>query len=445
MLSKTSPNRCFMKSHVCNVPGADKSPNRAIRDEKVFQDMKCYDKNPLCCKPHTFSKKSQERLAPLKDKRGYAHDIVRIMLEFRHAPFMKLSNKYLATRVGCCTRSVIRWTNWLCQNGYITKSQNNIFSINDYKLCEELVSDTKYEAYINSLPEKKIDISISTIFHTETVTPIRSLIKYNNYLYTRNPYSTRMTHAHARAVDGDGYGYLTKRQREYRNGTREKLQMVAKEVREWIKKLPQEEITRNILRDNRFGLVSPVMREIIDAFKVPEEDYLKLVAFDESVLKAAWAMTKKVSGIKNPMAFLLKACKEHARQQNFTPEWNWYYNVCEILQIPVHKVDDEPDERPSDMYKRPEPSHVKPNSLAESLQQVSKRQGISLKSLEREQRAKLQGEPRLQMLKQELQRAVCNMDHLEQGFFYEEAKRGLVNRIQSLKEEIQELERNLHG
>lgn len=352
-------------------------------------------------KQNTFNNRKNQALLEKKTtvekRRGFVKGIVEYIISFRHAPFIKLSNERIAQHMGCSIRTVQRSTNWLHDQGLITKSQDNLFSINDYKLCREFIFDTKYEAYVNSLPETLRDRIMETIILPETVTPISSLYIVNSYLVTRNPYLTRITPARARVIDGDGYGKLTKRQREYRNRVGDALHMVQKEVREWVVTQKDNKSIALVLRDPKIGLISPVMQEVITVLKLTETDYLKMIPFDEPVLKAAWNMTKKVNALKDPMAFFLKACREQAKQQNFIPEWNWYYQVCQLLSIPVFKPTDVPDERPSDMYKQPEPVHAKPY------------QGISSSTHKREQTKSLTGMQKLTMLYSERKKAEENL------------------------------------
>lgn len=394
-------------------------------------------------KQNTLNNRKNQALLDIRSvvekRRGFVNEIVSYFLRFRHAPFIKLSNERIAHELGCSVRTVQRWTNWLHDQGYITKSQDNQFSINNYTLCKTLVYDTKYEAYINSLPEKNIDSCIDTFLLPETVTPNSSLFKFNVYFKPVAVCSSRMTYAHARDTVTDEIGKLTDRQQSYRLKRGVQLHMVKKEVRDWILKQKGQESLPAILRDEKIELVSPVMKQVISALKLKEVEYLKMIAFDEAVLQAAWQMVKKKNNLKSPMGYFMHCCLEVARQQGFTPEWHWYEQVCEILGVQRTIVDEEPDERPSDMYKRHEPSHGYPKA------QHIQKQGLSASALAHIERKSWPVAKRHSWLKEEkskIEKLIADFDSSKDFLSMIDNVGFLQRQLANVKEDIEIIERN---
>ena len=60
--------------------------------------------------------------------------IVNEIERYHKAPWIKLSNEYIAYRVGCSVRTVIRATNKFHKNGFITKYQEHRYTSNSYIL-----------------------------------------------------------------------------------------------------------------------------------------------------------------------------------------------------------------------------------------------------------------------------------------------------------------------
>lgn len=370
----------------------------------------------------TSNRKRQEYVANnaawvvIGRKRGKYEAVTKAILSHQRLPHIRISNARIAMLAGCTIRTVIRITSWLHKMGYIYKHQPDIYDFNIYTISSQLKDASRFSGWLNRQPAPTqeqimatIKVPLDNLIRIETVTQKSSLSKSYSISILNNP--RVLTRSRARTRTGK-----EKKERGY---------MIPQEIREWILSQGDRDTLKKLIRDPRVGLISPVMQQVIDILKPKEVDYLKMISFEEPVLAAALAMTKKMNNLRDPMAYLLKACAYQSSSMGVTPEWEWYYKVCEILEIPTFQ-EVEPDERPSDMYRQPEPVHVKPKKLIPKTEPLT-------------------GQARRDMLNDQLNQALKDLQQLDASpvnpLFDVSAytRKAIIKIIENLKREIEEM------
>lgn len=126
-------------------------------------------------------------------------DIFLVYLEFRNKQWINLTNKYIASRIGCSIKTVTRATNKFHRDGFITKHQENKYAPNNYTFNEK-VKQGNFSQWINSLSLNNQSLYIShgiiidhknkIIFSYKNVPQNKSLILEEDLFI--NPSLTRM-------------------------------------------------------------------------------------------------------------------------------------------------------------------------------------------------------------------------------------------------------------
>lgn len=95
-------------------------------------------------------------------------NILQVFLDFRYAPHIILTNKFVADKVNCSLRTVIRATNKFQQDGIILKSQRNPYAPNNYRLHTKFIKGKHaFDSWFNSLTPTNQDLYLNCGFYVK--------------------------------------------------------------------------------------------------------------------------------------------------------------------------------------------------------------------------------------------------------------------------------------
>lgn len=266
----------------------------------------------------------------------FEQDIAAIFLRYRNASGIYLSNQYLATLVGCSRRTVTRTTNKFHKDGFITKHQPNKYSSNHYTLHEKIkTGSTVFMHRFNSLSEEQQDIYIThgiIVDHKNKkicsdVTPNKNSLLLDSLSSNRYPFART-------CVRVKGY---KKQSEKYKKG----VSLVNEFQKKWIINHKTDPRVKDMLNNPRIKttLITPTIEKITELLVLTEDEQLKLVVFDDKSLDYALAsITPIVLGkkplsknVEDRMGWLMSMLIGYSKDHNISPDWKWYYDVCEII------------------------------------------------------------------------------------------------------------------
>lgn len=250
---------------------------------------------------------------------------------------IKLSNKYFADRMGCCTKTITRITNKLHKAGLITKHQENRYAPNHFTLNEKRKNGVHdYSKWVNSLSSKNQDLFIShgiridhnnkVIFSLGNVPHYKSINLILDSLSSKNVVS----YAHTR----DNINKKIKR--ILKKGI--KMNAIQKQM---ILNQRNHPNIKEIVSSPKImeKIITPIIEKIVTTLTLDEKEQFKLVAFTEETLEHVYAeieysiKSKKVPHIPNRMEWILLFATQYCAVHNIKPDWKWYYELCDILGI----------------------------------------------------------------------------------------------------------------
>jgi hypothetical protein len=109
----------------------------------------------------SFSRKDSQTDHYLSSYTPTQQAITRYINRYQCYPWIKLSNEHIANAIGCTVRTVIRATNKLHKDGFITKHQENKYSSNSYNIIlseyvtPNLRSSLNINLFINLSPSSR--------------------------------------------------------------------------------------------------------------------------------------------------------------------------------------------------------------------------------------------------------------------------------------------------
>lgn len=102
------------------------------------------------------------------------HKIIKLMNRYDNASWIKLSNEYIAYKVGCSIRTVIRSTNKFHKNGFITKYQENQYSSNTFTFSTRIDHKNKIITQCEYVtPNLRSSLNIINLFINPSLTRAR--------------------------------------------------------------------------------------------------------------------------------------------------------------------------------------------------------------------------------------------------------------------------------
>jgi len=293
--------------------------------------------------------------------------IAEVILSFRTADHICMTNKYIAERANCSVRSVVRTTNKLRDNGFLIKYQENKYAPNEFKLSHSLKKGRHaYSYWINTLSAERQEHIMLHELHSERydlVPPASENVtqsnNYINYIYLSN--NPIPHNACARAwlatesqtvIDGDGEGFLTKQERERKEHVKRGLKMISDLQKEWLLANGSDPRVQDLMNNEsiRSALITPEIEELTTLLSLNNREQFKLIAFGQDALKYVLTFVRPVvegtkktkEPIRDRMGWLMSMLLNYCKQRHIAPDWNFYYKLCEITKIPKLIENEEP-------------------------------------------------------------------------------------------------------
>lgn len=275
--------------------------------------------------------------------RGVGRKIYDLLYSFRNLDFIELKNTTIADKVGCDERTVQRWTARMVLDGLLIKERYHIRGVNRYRLI--LTKQEAYTYHLNTMTPQALNELTehgtidgkdnSTTFEYQTVVPIYSYI--NKYIYSTN--RDPLTCARARKPVPNGCGFSQNQKERVVKG----LRMLKKEQRDWIRKNLNEPNMAKVLENPEIKphIITQDIQSIATLLDLSERERLKLIAFPDEVIKevseyVSRFMAGKVKThktIADRMGWLLGLAQNICQRQDMKPEWEWYFDICKIMNI----------------------------------------------------------------------------------------------------------------
>lgn len=303
----------------------------------------------------SFKSAYTERTLPsyIQTLRGDGKAILTFLMNFRSASTITLKNSTISAAVGCCIRTVQRWTKKFVHDGFLAKTQINddgilnIYTPNRYKLG--LSKSAQFAYWSAQNPDKAETYNTYGIlvkrdgkysFQIETVTHNKSYIKNNIFINKPTPVRLRVTCARARTTD-PSWDIFPKKETKREIRLRESREMLQEEQRKWIQRNKNQGALKDLLLKEpiRSHIFTPQIEEISQLLELNERERLKLVAFPDDAINNLLSVVKPIVtekrsiNIKDRVGWIMSLLVKYCASHNITVEWPWYFSVCEILGI----------------------------------------------------------------------------------------------------------------
>ncbi len=264
----------------------------------------------------------------------FEQDIAAIFLRYRNASGIYLSNKYLATLVGCSRRTVTRTTNKFHKDGFITKHQPNKYSSNHYTLHEKIkTGSTVFMHRFNSLSEEQQDIYIShgiIVDHKNKkicsdVTPNKNSLLLDSLSSKNVVVSSRMRARITPDIKKTSY---------QKRGN--KMNSVQKQL---ILDHRYDPRVKDMLNNPsiKSHIITESIQKIASIMALDEKEQFKLTAFTDETVEYVYTEVEaaikhnKNRTIQHRMEWLISFAISYCNDNNIKPDWKWYYEVCDII------------------------------------------------------------------------------------------------------------------
>lgn len=352
------------------------------------------------------------------------------------------SNEHIAGKAGSSVRTVIRATNKFHQAGFIYKQQRHIRSLNFYtfnSLVKKGVGAYNYRLHTLSASNQELLMThgmyqnnkVKKSFPSEYVT-----LNYSYNLYNKFIYKTKPINARAREESFDD-GFISKQQEIRKHKIHKGIGMLKEEQKKWILQHKTDPKVKELLNSEKVKplLISPLMEEITYLLDLDQREQLKLVAYDDSALQYALDEINrlfeqgKYTRVKDRMAWLVTVATAFCDKNNTTPDWRFYFQICEILGIPTIKEGEDP--KPM-RYKKPK----RVNNIGHSMYDLFK--------APEEDPVEVQ-EAKLTKDITNFTEQLNNPDKYFTGFLKEESMKFIQQRLVECKEQLNQLTKEYDG
>ena len=275
-------------------------------------------------------------------RRGDGNKILEYLLNLRNCDEIHPSNATIATAVGCCERTVTRWTNRFVAEGLITKKQLSEYGVNYYTI--NISRKDSYQIYLDSLSPDNITTLINhglTVnskgeqsFLYETVIPNRDYIYINtNLVLCKSGTGQIQNKKREKALESWFTDQLYSR-------VKRGITMLQEEQKRFIQMNKRQPSMKEILSKDpvKSELFTPAYRKIKELLELTDHEALKMICFDDGVLGAVYKELQDVkigkrAKLDDKVAWLYYRLNFLAAKANLKPHWKFYYDVCEILGI----------------------------------------------------------------------------------------------------------------
>ena len=100
----------------------------------------------------------------------------------------------------------------------------------------------------------------------------------------------------------------------------------------------------------RADLIHPTIVKITTLLTLDEKEQFKLIAYPEDALEYAFSVAAPIVAgkrvlhkpVKNRMAWFLKIADVYCQEHALTPDWKWYYDLCDITGMTTNTGDAKP-------------------------------------------------------------------------------------------------------
>jgi hypothetical protein len=259
------------------------------------------------------------------DYTPFERDILSIFKKYVNAPWIKLTNAFIAQQVGCSTRTVTRATSNFHKQGVITKHQPDDYRANHYTLSDVIkTSHRSPQSYIShsvKVDHKNKKVCIDVYPNKSSSLLLDSLLRKPVPVLTR----------------------VRARQNRKMFFIKIKGKIVNSVQKQLILSHRSDPTLKDIIRKPQVmsEIINPTLEKISQLLALDEKEQFKLVAFDENALEHVLAEVEPlVTGeksirttIRNRMGWLIAIANDYCKKNNLIPDWAWYYGLCEILGI----------------------------------------------------------------------------------------------------------------
>lgn len=297
--------------------------------------------------PRKNSSLPADILAIVDSYRGHGKAIAYLLLSYQSMTNVLLKNETIARAIGCPVRTVQRWTARMVKDGIITKNQIDHlgfytnYAVNSFRF--PFSASQSFNIWMKQNPEQamlymthgitiKKDGSIRYSYQSDT--PLY------NYIYNK----TLLVHptAHARVVDGDGWGCLTKKQKRERVLKR-KMDMLIEAQREYIQKNKTQPGLKQVLSSPTMQkeLFGESIETIAEILQLNDREKLKLIAYPTQTVSYVAEIVRGMASrrVKDPIQiddrlyWMFGMLKKQCLTAKLKIDWRWYFDVCSILGV----------------------------------------------------------------------------------------------------------------
>lgn len=279
----------------------------------------------------------------VKPLRGFGKEIFNYLYSWRHKKSFRASNARIAEAVKCDERSVQRWTSRFEKDGFIKKYRPHKYAINQYCLTDimkhGIASYTYYLRYIqNSVVRAKS--SLKFIISCAYIPLSLLCIHTEADIIDRYPYTNF-------SITGSGKGLVIQEKKKHRRKQSffTGKHMLKQATRDFILKNKDQPALKQYLFGNeeiRKHIFTPAMERLSRLVGLTEQQQLKLVAFEDQAIEYAilcWNEHHSKGGysyaITDTFVWCINKAVSYCNTNNIKPEWQWYFEICEILGIPA--------------------------------------------------------------------------------------------------------------
>lgn len=333
--------------------------------------------NSLCKNPSSQPLNKLPVLTPSTKR------VLQFLFRFKNAPARKMSNSYIASEIGCSTKTVQRATNTLCSLGLISKHQSFMYMCNVYSINLHMISkSTEFSMWFNSLSlDGQYEFQNRNVMHDESLfeeqdyvleDPFscpseyvrRKNIIYNNPgdgvgVYTGDVYSHPDTNTRAPAYAHEEYAQYGHRSTElliklFQPEKGRKKQMLDEKKRKDIMARAKHPRAKDALMNPAIMslIITPNIKKLAEVMELDERERLKLIAFPDASIEYLLGMVNRFCSnpdsmtmpVINKMGWIFKKLVDLTKENKLEVQWKWYFTVAEILGIP--KITDSEEIKP---------------------------------------------------------------------------------------------------
>jgi hypothetical protein len=95
---------------------------------------------------------------------------------------------------------------------------------------------------------------------------------------------------------------------------------------------------RRLIMDEAGGLViSPTLRDMTEKLRLTKLGQLKLLAFDDDVLRVVWGSYRSTKNVHSPFDWMVVACEQYSMANKIRVDWDIYYSLLKRYNVTDNK------------------------------------------------------------------------------------------------------------